>query len=104
MPEPKVTSEEINTLREKVDTSGLEPEEKRLLDDILVAARDWIRNEEESAETESMLTQLRRQLARSFLPGDTSGFGICFYKITPQPPPRSLIPYGKITPHKPPGG
>jgi len=103
MPETKVTEEEISALQEKLDTSKLSPKEKRVLHEIFSSARDWIRQEEESAETESMLTQLRRQLARSFLPGDTSGFGICFYKITPQPPPRSLIPYGKITPHKPGG-
>jgi len=103
MSEPNVTSDAINALREKVDTSGLSPDEKSLLDDILLAARDWVRQEEEAAaETESTLTKLRKQLARSFLPGDTSGFGICFYKITPPPPPqpRSRITPSRITPHK----
>src|SRR5215475_1105955 len=99
MSEPEVTPEKIDAIEGKLDTSKLSREEKRLLEEILSAARDWIRQEKESAEAESMLTQLRRQLARSFLPGDTSGFGICFYKITP-PPPKHPTPYGRITPSK----
>jgi len=96
MPESKVSQEEIEALQKKLETSKLSSDEKTLLENIFSAARDWIRQEEESAEAESMLTQLRKQLARSFLPGDTSGFGICFYKITPPPP--KITPRLKITP------
>ena len=85
MPDPEFTEDEIEALRQKLDSPELSPRERELLTAAFVAAKEQASQTRAKAEAASTLVNLREQLSTAYSPGDQSGITV-EVRIHPTPP------------------
>jgi hypothetical protein len=87
MPDP-YTEQEIEDLRQRVNSLELSEREQEISDDIFLEANIKARQREGSLEAESVIIRLRNQFTNAFAPGDVAGFILAAIKIRPSPPKK----------------